>query len=178
MNRVKPLAWVKPFPRDERAAMIPGGISWAGISWAGVTGTLRLKVCRDPDVRGISHPLLAVSTTSNYLEMGPNVSKSPMGMNILTLTRCPAQVTATLTGRRANTAQHSSPACSFVDNLQAKMMPTNTNKNVKIHCCTWFFITLWNTRLSFALTWVGRQYSYYLCIEMGMKAAQHPKQPS
>lgn len=117
----------------------PSMATSAGVSVAGVIHTCWLKAARDPEVMGISRPalLLVVSTTSNYLEMGPNGTESQMGTNILILTRNPAQVMATLyhlqRGRRANPAQHSSSAHVCVGNLQAKRLPTNTNKNVKIH---------------------------------------------
>lgn len=113
--------------------------------------SLWLKVCRvHLKGVGISQPLLVVSTTSNYLELGPNANKSPRGMNISVLTWCPAQVTATL-----HQLQHTLLSTA----LQAKMLPTNTNKKVKIH---FLHLALYSSL----------KYMTKLCSDMSGKAIQ------
>lgn len=112
--------------------------------WLGSAGGMRrcwVKVGRAPQVLGISHLplLLGISITRNSLGTGQCGIKSQMGTkageaNVLISTRNPLQVLAAL----HHLQQESKPceaqlsrACA--GNPPAQRLPTNTNRNVKIH---------------------------------------------
>lgn len=131
MNGVKCLAWVKPFPRDERATVVPSptaaGISWAGISWAGVICNSGLRCAEIP--HGYLPPSPGCFHYQQLPGAGPKHKQEPNR------------------DEHVNSDMMSSPGHSYPPSaaaqggeqtllstaLQTKMLPTNANKNVKIH---------------------------------------------